>query len=101
MNWSAVVLNNIEIIAYPFNSGIFIHNIGKFEQIYRDFTEFSSALKSSCIRRMIFSDTKWINLLEAELQTKIKKNYRLKVWTLNLIYVKIEKNVFWKEAFNS
>lgn len=40
-----------------------------------DFTEFSSALKSCWIRRMIFTDTKWINLLEAELQTKIKNKW--------------------------
>lgn len=46
------------------------YRYGDFKRI--DFAEFNSALKSSWSRRMIFSDTKRLNLFETELQTKIK-----------------------------
>lgn len=65
-----------------------------------DFTEFSSALKSSWIRRMIFTDTKWINLLEAELQAKIK-NLWVKGTNFLSNICKNTNNIFWKEVFNS
>lgn len=34
-----------------------------------NFAEFNLAVRSGWIRRMIFSDTKYLNLLEAELKT--------------------------------
>lgn len=63
-----------------------------------DFTDFSSALKSSWIRRMIFSDTKWINLLEAELQTKAK-NLWVKGMDLTSNLCKNTKKIFLERSF--
>lgn len=62
-----------------------------------DFTDFSSALKSSWIRRMIFSDTKWINLLEAELQTKTKNLWVKGMDLTSNLCKNTKKNIFGKK----
>lgn len=49
---------------------------------------------------MIFTDTKWINLLEAELQAKIK-NLWVKGTNFLSNICKNTNNIFWKEVFNS
>lgn len=65
-----------------------------------DFKEFSSALKSNWIKRMIFADTKWILRSEVELQTKIKK-LLVKGMDFTSNLCKNTKHIFWKEVLTA
>ena len=65
-----------------------------------DYTEFIVALKSSWIRRILHTDTKWVKLLEATLQMKVSELLQ-KGSAFILDISKRIGNMFWKDVFTS
>lgn len=77
---------------------MFISKIPFFGLKMINFAEFNLAVKFGWFRRIIFSDTNQMNLLEAELKTKITK-----IWIkgTKFTFINVIKNIVWKEVLNS
>ena len=102
-------LRKLEIELYKFLWGSSTHRIKKntIVQDYRfgglkmiDYTEFIVALKTSWIRRIFHTDTKWVKLLEATLQMKVSE-LLLKGSVFILDISKTVQNRFWKDVLTS
>lgn len=65
-----------------------------------DYSDFTHALKSSWIRRLLTSKSKWVNLLEAQLKIKINDLW-IKGSDCVLQHSKSIGNKFWSEVFLS
>ena len=65
-----------------------------------DIIEFTHALKSSWIRRLLKQKTNWISLLEAEMKIKVNDLYVRGIDFISILRKKIS-NAFWKDVFNS
>lgn len=65
-----------------------------------DYSDFTLALKSSWIRRLLTSKSKWVNLLEAQMKIKIN-NLWIKGSDYVLKHSKSIGNKFWSEVFLS
>ena len=64
-----------------------------------DIIEFTHALKSSWIRRLLQQKTNWIILLEAEVKTKVNDSCVRGIAFISILSKKISK-VFLKNVFN-
>lgn len=65
-----------------------------------DYSDFTHALKSSWIRRLLISKSKWVDLLEAQMKIKIN-NLWIKGSDYVLKHSKSIGNKFWSEVFLS
>mgnify|MGYP003686551121 FL=1 len=65
-----------------------------------DIIEFTYALKSSWIRRLLKQKTNWISLLEAETKTKVNDLCVKGIDFISILKKKLS-NIFWKDVFNS
>jgi hypothetical protein len=65
-----------------------------------DYSKFILALKSSWIRRLIHSESKWVKLLQAQLQTNITNLWLMGSNFITKLCNKITNN-FWIDVFRS
>lgn len=65
-----------------------------------DIIEFTHALKSSWIRRLLKQKTNWISLLEAEMKTKVNDLCVRGIDFISILRKKLS-NIFWKDVFKS
>ena len=65
-----------------------------------DIIEFTHALKSSWIMRLLKQKTNWISLLEAEMKTKVNDLCVRGIDFISILRTKLS-NIFWKDVFKS